>query len=210
MRLWALIVMLFAAPALAQDRRAGDFDYYVLALSWSPNWCATTGDARGSDQCNARHDHGWILHGLWPQYHRGWPQFCQSGKQPPSRSQTRAMTDIMGSPGLAWHQWKKHGTCSGLDASGYFALSRAAYARITRPAAFRKLNETVRLPARVVEAAFLKANKGLEPDGITITCKQGHIAEARICLSRDLQFVPCGADVVRDCLDERALFTPVR
>ena len=75
---------------------------------------------------------------------------------------------------------------------------------------FRKLDRTVKLPASVVEEAFLKANPTLTADGITITCKQGHIQEARICMSRGLEPVTCGRDVIRDCQMEDALFTPVR
>ncbi|KIC52044.1 ribonuclease T [Tateyamaria sp. ANG-S1] len=203
-------MLLIWSPVWAQSDRSGVFDYYVLSLSWSPNWCAYEGDARGSDQCDARHDHGWILHGLWPQYHRGWPEYCQTAERPPSRAMTRDMADIMGTSGLAWHQWKKHGVCSGLSAPAYYALSREAYGRVVRPEVFRKLDKTVKLPASVVEEAFLQANPRLEPDGVTITCRQGHIQEARICLSRDLDPVPCGQDVVRDCTAKDALFTPVR
>ena len=204
-----LIWLMLALPAMAQDR-SGEFDYYVLSLSWSPNWCALEGDARGSDQCDARHDHGWILHGLWPQYHRGYPEYCNTTERPPSRAMTRDMADIMGTSGLAWHQWKKHGVCSGLSASAYYALSREAYDRVVRPPVFRKLDKAVRLPAAVVEEAFLKSNPGMEPDGVTITCRNGHIQEARICLGRDLSAVPCGQDVVRDCSAKDALFTPIR
>lgn len=206
-----ILIWLFSATLVwADGETAGEFDYYVLALSWSPNWCAMEGDARSADQCHPRHDHGWILHGLWPQYHRGWPSYCRSPEAPPSRTMTAAMADIMGSPGLAWHQWKKHGTCSGLSAPAYFALSREAFGRITRPAVFRKLDRSVKLPAAVVEEAFLKANPGLEPDGITVTCRARHIAEARICLDRSLEPVPCGRDVVTDCALRDALLTPVR
>ncbi|WP_147110411.1 ribonuclease T2 [Tateyamaria sp. syn59] len=204
-----LMWLVMVTGAWAQDR-SSEFDYYVLSLSWSPNWCAYEGDARGSDQCDARHDHGWILHGLWPQYHRGWPEYCQTAERPPSRAMTRDMADIMGTSGLAWHQWKKHGVCSGLSATAYYALSREAYGRVVRPEVFRKLDKTVKLPASVVEEAFLQANPGMEPDGVTITCRQGHIQEARICLSRDLDPVPCGQDVVRDCTAKDALFTPIR
>jgi ribonuclease T2 len=207
----ALIIwFLLALPALADGEKAGEFDYFVLSLSWSPNWCAIEGDGRQSDQCDARHDHGWIMHGLWPQYHRGYPAFCPTAKRPPSRGMTADMADIMGTSGLAWHQWRKHGTCTGLSAEAYYALSREAYARVVRPDIFRRLDKTVRLPASVVEDAFLKDNPDFDPDGITITCRQGYIQEARICLSRSLDPVPCGQDVVRDCNLRDALFDPVR
>jgi ribonuclease T2 len=210
MRALALLLCLLPALAFARGEKSGAFDYYVLALSWSPNWCALEGDAREADQCDARHDWGWILHGLWPQYHQGWPSYCPTSERAPPRRMTRGMADIMASPGLAWHQWNKHGTCSGLSAAAYYDLSREAFAGIARPEVFRRLDAPVRLPAAVVEEAFLAANPQLAPDMITITCRDGHIQEARICLSKDLAPVPCGRDVIRDCTATDALFTPVR
>ena len=199
-----------ASPLAAEGERAGDFDYFVVSLSWSPNWCLREGDARNSPQCDTGTGHGWILHGLWPQFHRGYPSFCKTAERPPSRRMTAEMADIMGTSGLAWHQWRKHGTCTGLSAPAYYALSRQAYDTITRPEIFRKLERTVKLPASVVEEAFLQANPDMEPDGVTITCRADQIQEARICLSKDLTPVPCGQDVVRDCKMQKALFAPVR
>jgi ribonuclease T2 len=120
------------------------------------------------------------------------------------------MADIMGTSGLAWHQWRKHGVCSGLSSSDYFALSREAYAKISRPEVFRALERTVTLPASLIEEAFLAENEGLAPDQITITCKSGYIQEARICLTRDLELRDCGRDVVRDCAMTNAQFDPMR
>lgn len=205
-----LLMILWALPAAAEGETAGEFDYYVLSLSWSPNWCVLTGDAQGSDQCDARHDHGWIMHGLWPQFHRGYPSYCRTAERPPSRGMTTAMADIMGTSGLAWHQWKKHGTCSGLSAQRYYELSRQAYALVNRPEVFRKLNQTVKLPASVVEDAFIKANPDWQRNMLTITCKDSHIQEARLCLSRDLMPVPCGQDVINDCRAKNAVFAPIR
>ncbi len=205
-----LLLLIIAGAATAQSDRAGKFDYYVLALSWSPTWCAIEGDARNSPQCDASEDHGWIMHGLWPQYQRGFPSHCQSAERPPSRAMTADMADIMGSSGLAWYQWKKHGSCTGLSAPDYYDLSRKAYASVNRPEVFRKLSKPVRLPAKVVEDAFLKANPDWEPDMLTITCRDGRIQEARLCLSKELDPVPCGQDVVRDCRMSDALFDSVR
>ncbi|WHZ36035.1 ribonuclease T2 [Sagittula sp. MA-2] len=206
--LLAALALFAATPALADGEPAGEFDYYVMSLSWSPNWCRMEGDARNSEQCDA--DFGWVLHGLWPQYHRGWPAYCPTTERQPSRQQTAEIADIMGTSGLAWHQWKKHGVCSGLSASAYYALSREAYGTVTRPAVFRKLDKPVKLPASVVEEAFLKANPGLEKDMVTVTCRDAYIQEVRVCLSRDLTPVPCGRDVVKDCSMKDALFEPIR
>lgn len=206
---WLVFWICAALPVWADGEEPGEFDYYVLSLSWSPNWCALTGDAQNSEQCEAHQDHGWIMHGLWPQYHQGYPSYCQTAERQPSRGMTSEMADIMGTPGLAWHQWKKHGTCSGLTAPAYYALSRQAYETVVRPPVFRELDRTVKLPASVVEDAFLKSNPGWQPDMLTITCNDGHIQEARLCLSRDLVPVPCGQDVVRDCRMKDAVLTPI-
>ncbi len=209
-RLLAALALLIAVPAWAEGERAGDFDYYVLALSWTPSWCALEGDARGSAQCDAGQGYGFTLHGLWPQYESGWPSYCPTSIRPATRGQTGAMVDIMGSGGLAWHQWKKHGTCTGLDAAQYFDLSRLAYGRIARPDVIRQLDRDVMLPAQVIEDAFLEANPALDPDGVTVTCQAGRVQEVRICLTRDLEPRDCGADVRRDCQLDDALLSPMR
>ncbi|WP_113912015.1 ribonuclease T2 family protein [Roseovarius dicentrarchi] len=205
-----LILLLTATIARAEGEKAGAFDYYVLALSWTPTWCATAGDARRAPECSAQANRGWALHGLWPQYHRGWPSCCTSARRPPSRAMSAGMADIMGSAGLAWYQWKKHGRCTGLSGADYYALARKAYDAVRRPDVFEQLTQPVTLPARVVEAAFLRDNPALEPDMVTITCQQGRIQEVRICLSRDLDPVPCGQDVMRDCRLKDARLDPVR
>lgn len=209
-RLISLLLLCLQISAARADGTAGDFDYYVLSLSWSPNWCDLEGDARESPQCDADSGFGWVLHGLWPQYERGWPDYCRTGFNAPSRGQTGAMADIMGTSGLAWHQWRKHGVCTGLSPEDYFALSREAYGRITRPEVFRRLQDPVTLPASVVEQAFLRDNPALSADQITITCRSGQIQEARICLTRSLEPRRCGADVIRDCTLDDALFQPLR
>lgn len=207
---WLAALLLAAAPALAEGERAGDFDYFVLAMSWSPAWCALEGEDRGSPQCAEGADFGWVLHGLWPQYEEGWPSFCRTSARDPSRAETAAMADIMGAPGAAWHQWRKHGRCAGLPPEDYFAAARAAFGAVSRPPVFDAMDQAYRLPARVVEEAFLEANPGWKADMLTITCKDGRIREARLCLTRTLEPRACGADVVRDCTMRDALMEPVR
>lgn len=204
-----LSVVLVPGFARAQDR-AGEFDYYVLALSWTPNWCTREGDARGSAQCAADSGHGWTLHGLWPQYDRGWPQNCQTNKRPPSRTASAEMADIMGSRTLGAYQWRKHGSCSGLGGDEYLSLSREAYDSIKRPEVLRQLDREVALPASVIEEAFLKDNPRLKADMLTVTCRDGQIGEVRVCLSKALVPRFCGPDVIRDCSMEDALFSPLR
>jgi ribonuclease T2 len=201
MRVLALTAALIWAgvSAAAEGDRAGDFDYYVMALSWSPTWCDLEGRAEGAAQCAPQRELGWVLHGLWPQYERGWPSDCPTDQPDPSRRMTGAMADIMGSGGLAWYQWKKHGRCAGLHPRDYFALSREAFDAVARPEVFRRLAEDVALPPRVVEEAWLAANPDLGPDMLTVTCRDGHVQEVRLCLSKALVPRNCAADAVRDC-----------
>lgn len=209
MRSW-LFWLLLALPASADGERAGDFDYYVLSLGWSPTWCALTGDARGDDQCDARHDYGFTLHGLWPQYESGWPSFCRTEQRDPTRAETAAMADLTGSSGLAWHEWKKHGRCSGLSAREYFAASRQAFNSTTLPPYFMTLQKDIKLPTALVEDAFIESNPALDRNMITVTCEADRIDEVRICLTKDLEPRACGEDAVRDCRMRDALMAKVR
>jgi ribonuclease T2 len=208
--LWAIVALCWSGAANAEGERAGDFDYYVLSLSWSSAWCALEGDARDDPQCDAGRDLTFVLHGLWPQYEEGWPSYCRTTERDPTRAMTAAMADIMGGAGLAFYQWKKHGRCAGLSAQRYYGTARQAYDSIVIPDLFRNIREPLSLPASVIEEAFLEANPGLANDQITITCKEGLIQEARICLSPDLTPRRCGADVIRDCRLTDAVLEPLR
>ena len=208
--LLAFAALCWAPAARAEGERAGDFDYYVLSLSWSAAWCALEGDARSDPQCEGGRGLTFVLHGLWPQHEDGWPSFCRTAERDPTRAQTAAMADIMGGAGLAFYQWKKHGRCSGLSAEAYFRTAREAYETVTIPDLFALVDQPLSLPASVIEDAFLEANPALTRDQITITCKEGRIQEVRLCLTRDLTPRRCGAEVIRDCRLKDAILEPVR
>ncbi|MFN3993758.1 MAG: ribonuclease T2 family protein [Tabrizicola flagellatus] len=212
MRLLPLLFAVFcwAGAARAEGDRAGEFDYYVMSLSWSAAWCALEGDARRDPQCDPGRGLTFVLHGLWPQYETGWPSYCRTVERDPTRAETAAMADVMGGAGAAFYQWKKHGRCSGLSPSDYYRTARDAFGRVAVPDLFKGVSRPLTLPASVIEDAFLDANPGLSRDQVTITCKDGLIQEARICLTRDLEFRRCGADVIRDCRLKDALLEPVR
>lgn len=212
MRLFLLAVaaLCWSGTARAEGERAGDFDYFVLSLSWSSAWCALEGDARDDPQCDDGRGLTFVLHGLWPQYEDGWPSYCRTTERDPTRAETAAMADIMGGAGPAFYQWKKHGRCAGLSAANYFRTARAAYDRVTVPGFLSEVSRRLQVPAEVIEAAFLEANPELARDQITITCKEGLIQEARICLTPDLEFRRCGEDVLRDCQLQDAVLEPVR
>ncbi|MEM8625228.1 MAG: ribonuclease T2 [Pseudomonadota bacterium] len=198
-------------PALARASDvAGRFDYYVLALSWQPSWCASEGDERGARSCDAGTGTGFIMHGLWPQNFQSWPEYCRAKGRDATRSETAAMADVMGSSGLAWHQWKKHGRCSGLSPAAYFERARTAFEAVTRPALLRRIGRPVRIDASVVEAAFLDVNPALTPASTVVTCRGRWISEVRICLTREhLMPRPCTGPAARACT-KPATLPPLR
>ena len=181
--LW-IVALVLAVRAAA----GAGFDHYLLAVSWTPSWCVAEGDARGDARCAEGADAGWLVHGLWPQHAQGWPEFCTTAARDPSRAQTRAMTDIMGSAGLAWHQWRKHGRCSGLNAAAYFATTREAFARL----AFLAPEATT---VEGLTRALKAANPGLTAEDFVITCRGNHLAEVRLCLTPWLAPRTCTPDV---------------
>ncbi|MEL6197170.1 MAG: ribonuclease T2 [Pseudomonadota bacterium] len=196
---WTLLTLALFAAAPAPADEAGRFDYYVLALSWQPSWCAREGDERDAPTCEAGSAAGFTLHGLWPQHHNGWPEYCRNSQRDPSRRETAEMADIMGSPGLAWHQWKKHGRCSGLSSEAYFATARRAYDDTIRPSLLREIGRTVKIDPAVIENAFLDVNPRMTPASVVVTCARAYIAEVRICLSKDLVPRPCTGPAARAC-----------
>ena len=175
----------------SQQHVAGKFDYYALVLSWSPTHCSTEQGADDDLQCKRRDGkrYSFILHGLWPQYTRGWPQDCRTPRRPfVSEPVISSMLDIMPSRQLVIHEYRKHGTCSGLDVPGYFALSRQLFNSIRIPPEYVNPYETQFVAPVDLKRAFVAANPGLPPDAVAVSCSRGsrgRLREVRICFSRD-------------------------
>lgn len=173
--------------------RGSGFDFYVLALSWSPAYCRIEGADANRQQCAEGRDFGFVVHGLWPQFEAGYPEFCPA--RDPDRVPSdlgRTYSDIVPSMGLIGHQWRKHGSCSGLSQKDYFRVLRAARERVTVPSDFTLGNLPVEIGAREAEAAFIATNPGLAGDGIAIACGRGMLREVRICMTPSLEFRACG------------------
>jgi len=206
------IILSQAAPA--QDRRQnqpGQFDFYVLSLSWSPSYCEATAE-RGRDggqQCGPR-PYAFVVHGLWPQYARGFPEFCQVPAPRLERSIVSSMLDLMPSPRLIFNEWDKHGTCSGLSSRAYFETIRKARAMIKIPEQYIDLKSPMTVTPDEVESAFLKFNPGLKPEGIAVTCDSRRLSEVRICLGKDFAFRDCPEIEKRACRRDRLVMPPVR
>jgi ribonuclease T2 len=222
----ALCVLVYrsgAVPRYEQDRRAnqtgqtepaadpgpkGDFDFYVLALSWSPSYCAEKGGAADAQQCGLAKKLGFTVHGLWPQFERGAPQDCGAGKV--DREILTEIQDIMPSDGLARHEWQKHGTCSGLNQRAYFITMKEAVRRVAIPDAFKQVVSARNVTPSAVEAAFLQANPGMSPKGFAAVCGGGYLSEVRICMTKDLNFRECAEVDKRACRANTVDMPPAR
>ena len=156
-----------------QANVAGKFDYYTLVMSWSPTHCVTAQEGRDEEQC-ARVDglrYGFVLHGLWPQYEKGYPEACRIGRKPfVPQPVINSMLDIMPSGGLVIHEYKLHGTCSGLDPAEYYKLSRQLFTSVRVPERFKNPFEMQFTNPREIEVEFMRANPWLRPDMIAVTC----------------------------------------
>lgn len=186
-------VWLAALPAGAQPIQetrgapAGAFDFYVLALSWSPGFCETTGSPRGRRQCEDGSGLGFVVHGLWPQNERGYPSFCEPAGRFPPRAAIEEASDLFPDDNLARYQWRKHGTCTGESPSGYFRAVRRARELVTIPDVFKSVDAASKVMPTEIERAFMAANPGLRPDMIAVSCGRRILQEVRICLDRDLR-----------------------
>ena len=185
----ALTLLLGAtcSDALAQRRQSGgepgQFDFYLLSLSWSPSFCETAHGRSAEQQCGAR-PFSFVVHGLWPQYERGFPQNCQVPAPRLDHRIVDEMLDLMPARRLVYHEWDAHGTCSGLEQRAYFDLVRKARGAVTIPPQFTNPQQTLSVTADQVVDAFVKANPGLTPAGITIDCDRTRLREVRICMTK--------------------------
>jgi ribonuclease T2 len=205
------------ATASAQDSRQntpGEFDYYVLSLSWSPSFCEEAQErgsrSRGTQaQCDGR-PFSFVVHGLWPQYEHGFPEYCQRPSPRLARNIMTSMLDLMPAPGLIYSEWDKHGTCSGLDERAYFETIRKARATVKIPEEYLQLSEEKTVAPADIENAFIKANPGLAANAIAVTCNRSRLSEVRICLGKDLQFRSCEEIDRRACRRDEVSMPPMR
>lgn len=184
----ALVALALAAPARAQESRGatpGDFDFYLLSLSWSPAFCDGEGARKARSQCAVGRKLGFVVHGLWPQYARGFPTECGLSDRSPSRIALEGAQGVFPEEGLARYEWRKHGTCSGLSPTDYFATVRKARDAVKIPPAFQNPGDVQTWTVVDLERAFIAANPGMRADNISVSCRRGQLSEVRVCFTKD-------------------------
>jgi len=205
----AAVLCLAVSLAVARHHRApasesgepGQFDYYLLTLSWSPTYCLIHPD--DGSECGGK-GYGFILHGLWPQFDSGgYPENCVD-ESSSSVARLSATAEAVGrtvfmSPNLMRHEWQRHGTCTGLDATTYFRTADKALASVRVPRRFSAPATALTLTSEQIAQEFHSANPSIPQDGLTVACTRAELSEIRVCLTRDLQFRSCGRRVRNSC-----------
>src|SRR5262245_33762394 len=210
----ALALATAAGLALAQDRRqnrTGQFDFFVLSLSWSPSFCDAGGERGEPPQlpCGAR-PYSFVVHGLWPQYERGVPEFCLQPSPRLDRNIVSSMLDLMPAPGLIFNEWNKHGTCFSGNPRAYFETIRRARAAVKIPEEYIEPGRLLTVTPDEVEEAFVQANPGLTINGTAVICDNRRRREVRVCLTKDLRFRDCPEIDRRACRVKEIIMPPVR
>ena len=186
------------------DAQAGQFDYYVLSLSWAPTYCLThTGDGA---ECGGK-GYGFVVHGLWPQYDAGgYPENCATQFVVTAEAQARGRT-LYPSEHLMQHEWQEHGTCSGLDALSYFQTVDRATTVLKTPEVLEAPRASQSLNASQIAALFQTANPALPGNSLIVACSRADLSEVRVCLTKDLALRSCGRGVRTMC-PQRAVTVP--
>jgi ribonuclease T2 len=197
-----LLLALVSGCALAQAHppsKPGQFDYYLLSLSWSPQYCFDVGAGAEEAQCDPARHFGFVVHGLWPQNAMGMnPRACRTATQlDPATAQS--MLDLMPSRDLIEHEWGSHGSCSGVSAPEFFRLVRRAATQIRIPAPYQRPAKTQMVKVAEFRKALLAANPNLHPGQFAIYCDDKALREVRVCLDKGLVPQACGARVHDSC-----------
>lgn len=183
--------------AIAQNRGTpGKFDFYVLTLSWSPDYCAKNGQ-RDQQQCNSGKKLGFVLHGLWPQYQKGYPASCSTEKLTPAVKQK--FPGLYPSDKLYNHEWQKHGTCAGTTPQGYLALSKNLKDSVAIPAAYNRPPKPFRTTIQGLKSTFISANSELTANGIAPLCSDSgrFLKEVFFCYAKDGKAGICSEEILK-------------
>jgi len=181
------------------DAAPGVFDFYLLTLSWSPEYCVTHLSAA---ECAAHP--AFVLHGLWPQNNDGtYPEDCSNAPGPANPGQ---YSDIYPDAGLLAHEWTTHGTCSGLAADAYFQLERQAVHSVAVPKQLSALQSQIQLTPAQIVADFTQANPGVAAGDVAVSCGNNRLTAVEVCLTKDLKAESCSS--VKTCRANVVKVTP--
>jgi len=183
-----------SVPSITPDgpRRNLPVTGYTLALSWSPEFCRLRQNLpRHSFQCSgARGSFGLVVHGLWPDSRRSWPQWCaaQRGITP---AEIRDALCMMPSAHLVAHSWAKHGACMAQSPAAYLRITRILWDSLRIPD-YDRISREEGLTAGRIRAAFADANPGIPASAIGVKLNaRGWLEELRLCYAKNFRPTRC-------------------
>ncbi|MGD0647678.1 MAG: ribonuclease T2 [Acidobacteriaceae bacterium] len=195
-----VVAMVLELGARAQHKGTpGSFDFYLMNLSWSPEFCSIQGT---SPECAARP--GFILHGLWTQNNDGtYPVFCSEEPAPANLARN---LDITPDLALLQHEWAKHGTCSGVGPQRFFAMEHQAFHALKIPSQFEHIDHEISLTPDAILELFAQANPDFPQGSILLSCGRNHLTAIEACFSKDLKPIACQG--LRSCRANAVKITP--
>ncbi|MBV8819353.1 MAG: ribonuclease T2 [Acidobacteriaceae bacterium] len=213
-----LLALVFAAMAGARSRKRsrsahsgtpGQFDYYLLSLSWAPDFCDRPDVNKNSRECGRGNHVGFIVHGLWPQFDNGgYPEQCAPAS-PVASGIVNQMLPLMMDAGLIQHEWRDHGTCSGLSAADFFGQVQRAYNSVTIPDRYKNLSQAIQVSPGDVHRDFASANPSFPNDAFRVACGGNEVSEVRVCFTKDLQPRACSTND-KECSAGELQMLPLR
>jgi len=190
--------------------RSSAFDYYLLTLSYAPDFCSQPAGDKDPRECGQGRHVGFVVHGLWPQGERSrGPERCGSAS-PVAQDTVRAMLNYLPTESLIQHEWSTHGVCTGLSAGEYFGLIRRARDSVKIPDDLKAPARELRLSTAEIAAKLAAANPSYPQGAFRVSCyRDGELQEVRICLNKDLSPRVCGSSA-GSCSAQTLQIRPVR
>lgn len=201
------LLRLAAVGAIAATAYAADFSYYMLSLSYAPEFCAHAANPQASECGPGRP--AFVVHGLWPQNENGrGPERCGPARPVPA-DLARSMIGYFPAGSLLQHEWATHGTCSGLSMADYFAAVRKLRDSVRTPPELETLRAMKVVSPFELSGYFSRANPGIPRDGFRVACyPDGGFEEIRICFDRS--FIARGCTGAAECTKNAVRLLPGR
>jgi ribonuclease T2 len=185
-----------SVPKISPDgpRRTMAVTGYTLALSWSPEFCKTRAEDRShAFQCSGKSgSFGLVVHGLWPESAKSWPQWCEA-KNALTPADVRGAMCLMPSERLVARQWAKHGSCMVKRPANYLKVIGILRSGLRFPD-YDRVSREDSLTAGRIRAAFADANPAWPESAIGVKLNaRGWLEEIRLCYSKRFRPVRCTA-----------------
>jgi ribonuclease T2 len=185
-------VSLQAQSSRRHSSQPGAFSYYMLVLSYAPDFCAEPGGPKNYRECGPGRRIGFVVHGLWPESGTGrGPEDCGT-VSPVSQAIIGMTLSYIPTESLIQHEWRTHGSCTGLDAASYFGFLRKARDLVRIPPDLDQPSQPLQLSQPDLDGRMAAANSSFPRDAFQLSCyRDDSLQEVRICFNKDLSPHSC-------------------